>query len=798
MRRTVFLLLTVGGAAVGLLLLAPRADASPAAPNPVQLTQPDGSTLPAHLYGDEYVNGYETPAGFTLVRRNGVWTFADQDAAGRLVATGVRPDASGRPPASLELEPHLRDEVALAAAEAEQAEVSVSEAPPPATGTQDVLVVLAQFSNQSLTTTVADWSDLFFGADQSVHDYYDEASFGQLDLQPATETDTTGGGAADDGIVTVTLPTPHPNSGQNFGAFNAVARQILAAANASVDFEAYDTDDDGHLAADELHLGIVVAGTEASQSCAGRSIWAHRSSLDAPLTADGVVVGDFEATGGYFTAGERQCETGFGTYQATVGVWVHEFGHDLGLIDLYDVDGGSGGVDSWSVMGIHWLALDGEPIGTRPPLPDPFSRWELGWTAPDQITTPTADHALGSAAATGDVAQVLDNPNGVDVGFLGGSGEGEYFLLENRQPEGYDVALPGCGVLVWHIDETRSQNDDDDARRVDLEEAGGRNLQSGYADADDPYPSENPANATFDATSRPDSALNSGVPTGVALTDFSPTCGPTQTVDVDPGGGPVSRPSNDRLSDARPIRLAFASGTVRRQVRGHNINATAQPGEPVHAGAAGRSTVWWAFRPPRAGFLNITSESTFREAIGVYTGPNVTHLTKVEDVRGTAPGQGGFGSPPAPASPENVFRGLGFRVERNVRYLIAVDSMAAGDTGGIRLFLDFDTARPDVRPVQDVVAAGERPMLRVQVRNTSEFDTLRVYGLVEGNTMLHAVDCPTSFFIQPGEARTCRVRDPLSGAAGQQLRGKVTAWIEWPLQGRYSSVADSWFVRVAG
>jgi M6 family metalloprotease-like protein len=657
-------------------------------------------------------------------------------------------------------------------------------------------VVLAQFSNQSLTTTVADWSDLFFGADQSVQDYYDAASFGQLDLQPATETDTTGGGAANDGIVTVTLPTPHPNSGQNFSAFNATASQVLAAANASVDFDAYDTDDDGQLAPDELHLGIVVAGTEASQSCPGRSIWAHRSSLDQPVTADGVVIGDFESTGGYFTAGELQCEAAFGTYQATVGVWVHEFGHDLGLIDLYDIDSSSGGADSWSVMGIHWLALNGEPIGTRPPLPDPFSRWELGWITPDQITTPTADHALGSTAATGDVAQVLDNPDGVDVGFLGGNGDGEYFLVENREPEGYDVAIAGCGVLVWHIDESRSHNADDDARRVDVEEAGARNNQLGYADPEDPFPSEDPANAVFDATSRPDSGLNSGVPTGVSMTDFSTACGAVQTLDIDPGGGPVARPSNDRLSAARHVRMAFATGTVHRQVRGHNLGATAQPGEPVHRGAAGRSTVWWSFRPPRAGYLNITSESTFREAIGVYTGPNITHLTKVEDVRGTPPGQGGFGGPPA-ATPENVFRGLGFRVERNVRYLIAVDSMTAGDTGGIRLFLDFDTARPDVRPVRQVVAPGERPLLRVQVRNTSEFDRLRVYGLVEGNVTLQATDCPSSFVVQPGTARTCHVRDPITGTAGQRLRGKVTAWVEWPLQGRYSFVADSWFARVA-
>jgi M6 family metalloprotease-like protein len=784
------------GTVVGLVLLASAAEATPAGPTPQTLAQPDGTTFSAHLYGDEYVNGYETVAGYTVVRRAGVWSFADQDAAGRLVATGIRPGPGGRPPTGAGLAPHLRDEVALEHAEGER-EAATAEAgpPPPATGTQDVLVVLAQFSDKALRTSVADWSNLFFGADQSVQDYYDTASYGQLDLQPATETDTTGGGAADDGIVTVTLPIPHPNSGRDFGTYNDVAGQILVAADASVDFDAYDTDNDGFLAPDELHLGIVVAGSEASLGCRGKSIWAHRSGLNDPITADGVTVGDSETTGGFFTAGERHCVPGEGTFQSTLGIWVHEFGHDLGLIDLYDADDSSGGVDTWSVMGLHWLALDGEHIGTRPPLPDPFSRWELGWVTPDQITTPTDDVALSSSATTDDVVQVLDNPNGVDVEFLGGSGEGEYFLVENREQEGYDIAVRGCGVLVWHIDESRGSNSDDDARRVDVEEAGDRWSQGGFADAEDPFPSENPPNAVFGPTTQPNSDLSSGLPTGVTLSDFSPTCGPTQTFDVDPGGAVVTRPANDRLAAARRIPIPELSGTIHKQVRGNNVGATAQPGEPVHRGAAGRSTVWWSVRVPRAGYLNITSESTFRETIAVYTGPNITHLTRVEDVRGLPPGQGGHGSPPAP---ESVFSGLGFRVERNVRYLIAVDSVAAGHTGGIRLFVDFDTVRPDVRPVRQVVAPGERPRLRVQLRNTAAFDPVRVYGVAEGPNILRWTDCPESFVLQPGQARVCHVRSPVTGTAGQRLRGKVTAWLEWTNQGRYSYAADSWFARVAG
>ncbi len=56
-------------------------------------------------------------------------------------------------------------------------------------------------------------------------------------------------------------------------------------------------------------------------------------------------------------------------------------------------------------------------------------------------------------------------------------GKGEYFLVENRQPVGFDAGLPACGVIVYHVDErvtsTNEANADDTHRLVDVEEADG-------------------------------------------------------------------------------------------------------------------------------------------------------------------------------------------------------------------------------------------------------------------------------------------------------------------------------------
>lgn len=788
--RSLVFLVMLGG---GLLLGATVASASPADPRPQTLTQPDGSTFPARLYGDEYLNGFETLAGYTVVRdASGTWSFAEATGTGRLRPSGLLPGDDGRPPLAAELDPHLRDQVALTAAESDRVEAAeAGPGTPAAIGTQPVLVVLAQFQNRSLATTPTDWRELFFGADQSVADYYDNASFGQLDLQPAAESQ----GAVDDGVVVITLPRNHPNSGPNFSGFNAMARQILAAADASVDFAAYDAvpnggDGDGRLSPDELHLGIVVAGKEAAQACAGPSIWAHRSPLDSPLTADGVVLGDGEDGGGFFTGGELQCDGP--EAQATLGIWVHEFGHDLGWIDLYDIDGSSAGVDTWSVMGLHWLALPGEPTGTRPPLPDPFSRWQVGWLTPTQVTTPTADVPLASSATTDEVLQVRDNPDGVDVGFLGGAGTGEYFLVENREQAGYDIALAGCGTLVWHIDEGRSGNAEDHARRVDVEEAGDRNRQWGFADDQDPFPSESPANERFGVGTSPSSSLNSGLPSGVDLSGFSSTCGPSVTVDVDPGGPPAGPPPNNAFGRAPLIRVSPFLAQSHRTAAGHNVGATTQPGEPSHGAGNGDSSVWWAFEAPRNGFVNLTSETTFQETIAVYTGgPNLNRLRRVQAVRGRPPGSGA-GSPPAP---ESVFHGLGFAVERNVRYFIAVDSLVAGVEGGIRLVVDYDQAFPEVSPVVRP-SPGQRPLLRVRIRNSSETDRLEVYNILDGAASLDALDCPDAFTLAPQQVRTCLVRARPSGPAGARLRGKITAWIHWEDLDRYSTVNDPWFTRV--
>ncbi len=528
-----------------VVLQAPPAAAAGAAPIDLELTQPDGSIFNARQFGDEWENGFETARGYTIVRDplSRYWAYAKVKPSGDLAATNLLVGLD----APKGISKHVRAEPAkLPDRDLTASSENV--------GTQSSLVILVEFPDQSaVETTPADWSAMYFGVSNSVRDYYDEVSLGQLAIDPAEETH----GTVDDGVVGwVEVESDHPNTGGDTGEANRLlTRDAVLAADPYVDFATYDIDDDGFLSATELHVTVVVAGYERSYGpgC-GNSVWGHQWSLfgDEVPTVDGVVFGDFSEGGGYTQFGEMHCD-----HMATLGIMVHEIGHDLGLPDLYDTDLSSAGVGEWSVMSYgSWLAMPGEDAGSMPTHPDAFSRAYEGWVTPELLVGTHSDTAIPEIETTGTVYQLLENANGIDWTWLHASGTGEYFLVENRQRSGYDAALEGCGLLIWHIDETRTEentaNADEERKLVDLEEADGLDqidLGTSYSDEGDPYPGTS-SNQAFDQTSYPDSDLYSGMASGVSVTNIS-SCSSTMTADLSTLGGAEGPAQNDFNGDGR-------------------------------------------------------------------------------------------------------------------------------------------------------------------------------------------------------------------------------------------------------
>ena len=111
-----------------------------------------------------------------------------------------------------------------------------------------------------------------------------------------------------------------------------------------------------------------------------------------------------------------------------VGVTAHEMGHAYDLPDLYDLNEDSdlrgGGVGDWSLMG-GGAWNDG---GTRPPLPDAWSRFQLGWTDVIEVGACALDAVLIPATRGGAVYAVTDQ---------GDPAANEVILVENRVREGW-------------------------------------------------------------------------------------------------------------------------------------------------------------------------------------------------------------------------------------------------------------------------------------------------------------------------------------------------------------------------
>jgi M6 family metalloprotease-like protein len=148
-----------------------------------------------------------------------------------------------------------------------------------------------------------------------------------------------------------------------------------------------------------------------------------------------------------------------------LGVYVHEFGHWLGLPDLYCTASACvlDGAGKWSLMadGIYNAdpSSQSDPanpatcaddrkqcvFGSSPASLDAWSRVFLGFVVP---RTPV----------TGGVGRVTLNPveNSPEVVKIqaSSSADSQYFLIENRQKTGFDKGLPGHGMLVWLVDDT--------------------------------------------------------------------------------------------------------------------------------------------------------------------------------------------------------------------------------------------------------------------------------------------------------------------------------------------------------
>ncbi|WP_419995343.1 immune inhibitor A domain-containing protein [Streptomyces boninensis] len=170
-------------------------------------------------------------------------------------------------------------------------------------------------------------------------------------------------------------------------------------------WDRYDFDADGNFNEPDGyidHFQVVHAGEDESAGGGVQgtdAIWAHRwyaYGTEAGNTgpdnnkAGGTQIGKTGIWVGDYTA---QPENG------GLGVFAHEYGHDLGLPDLYDTSGGENSTAFWSLMSSgSWLGEGKETIGDLPGDMTAWDKLQLGWLDYDKAKAATkSKHKLGVA-----------------------------------------------------------------------------------------------------------------------------------------------------------------------------------------------------------------------------------------------------------------------------------------------------------------------------------------------------------------------------------------------------------------
>ncbi|MBI5676493.1 MAG: M6 family metalloprotease domain-containing protein [Nitrospirae bacterium] len=478
-----------------------KGHAVPAAPVLHTLSQPDGAKFEARQWGDEWLNGWETSDGYSIVFDEdlGKWAYAANDTDGSLRSSS-RVVGADDPPLDIRHLRPARQNISANLSEETLGEGIQNVVPP--TGTANVPIILINFNNTATSYTTANFNTLLFGTgNYSMKDYYQEVSYGAFSVS-----------AGPGGVVGwYTASNTHDYYGYANGFLRAAAlarEAVVAADNAGFNFAPYDQDGDCYV--DVVNIVHQGNGTEASGNV--NDIWSHSWSLSSTYTTnDPCPAGGFIRVSDYVI----QPETLYGGMQ-TMGVFAHEYGHALGLPDLYDTDGSSEGIGDWSLMaGGSWNQVT-RP-GDRPAHMDAWSKYYMGWVTPTQVAGTLTNEPIVQASASPDVYKLL----------TGTPASGEYFLVENRQKTSFDAGLPGPGLLIWHIDGAAATNNYEcypggpscasGHYKVKLVQADNlweleKNLNRG--NTGDPYPGST-NNLSFTSASSPNSNLRLLKKTGI-------------------------------------------------------------------------------------------------------------------------------------------------------------------------------------------------------------------------------------------------------------------------------------------
>ena len=300
------------------------------------------------------------------------------------------------------------------------------------------LVLLVEFSDEKMKSdAAAQWNSRFnqqgysqYNHIGSVRDYFIEQSYGLLTI----DFDIVG-------PLTLSNSRSYYGTSPNSRLSDRAAEMVIEAlklANPQVNYADYDWDGDREV--DQVY--VIFAGITKNNTQG--YIWPHEWSLsDAQYYGcgsgyqmmDGVYINTFAVSN----------ELANTTTLEGIGTACHEFSHCLGYPDFYDTSYSGGTAAQF------WDVLDGGSYNgpqTIGEVPSPYTAYErstAGWIDLIPLTAPCRVKDMPAINEEG-TAYIIKNTGNAN----------EYYILENRQQRTFGRYNGGHGLMVWHIDYSKS------------------------------------------------------------------------------------------------------------------------------------------------------------------------------------------------------------------------------------------------------------------------------------------------------------------------------------------------------
>ncbi len=295
--------------------------------------------------------------------------------------------------------------------------------PAPVSGVLRILVIAAAFSDINYTVSIDRLKAEFFGG---VGAYYQEISYGSVTLRG-------------DIVGWYKLPYPESHYGRDCAAIDdadcsrsdgswQIAQDAAdLAQKGNVNFMNYD------------YYVFIHSGYGEESSGVKDDVWSVTYLGGVWVRTNTKTLTKFEIVPEVEAAGA-----------VPEGVYTHEFGHQLGLPDLYNTNNGRTILGPWSLMdkGL-W---NGDPAGSSPSHMEAWSKIQLGFISGSMLATANPGVTTSFTIETTEVAS--SNVHAVEIPLGTGSNPSQYYLVEVRSSIGFDTALPATGVLITYIDNT--------------------------------------------------------------------------------------------------------------------------------------------------------------------------------------------------------------------------------------------------------------------------------------------------------------------------------------------------------